>query len=382
MKVLHLIESMGHGGAEWLIVEHVRHAGPGVESLVCAVNRGGAALEAAAALGAGTFVLEKAERRWATLQRLRRMLRDEGVDVVNGHNPVGGLYAALASFGARRPIVFRTEHSTHYRGRHSAVYPVLETLSTAVTRRVVCVCQAVLESHVRRMPWAARRFVTVANGISSAPHTRARDSVRQELGIALDERVALTVGSLTPAKAQHLLLEAFVEVARRVPEARLYVAGEGALRPALEAQIRREGLDQKVRLLGARRDTAELMAACDVFVLSSVREGLPVTVLEAMRAGRPVVATRAGGTAEAVDDGVTGRVVPLRDAASLAAAMAEVLGDRDRAALMGRAGHERWARDFTAERMVRETESLYRAALEASPQRVPAGAIGDRRATS
>jgi hypothetical protein len=101
MKVLHLIESMGHGGAEWLIVEHVRHAGPGVESLVCAVNRGGAALEAAAALGARTFVLEKAERRWATLQRLRRMLRDEGVDVVNGHNPVGGLYAALASFGAR-----------------------------------------------------------------------------------------------------------------------------------------------------------------------------------------------------------------------------------------------------------------------------------------
>lgn len=382
MKVLHVIESMGHGGAEWLIVEHVRHAGPGVVSLVCAVNRGGAALEAAAACGARTFVLEKGERRLATTGRLARLLREERVDVVNGHNPVGGLYAALAAFGSGGPVVFRTEHSTHYRGRHSAVYPLLEILSTAVTRRVVCVCQAVLESHVRRMPWAARRFVTVANGISPAPHTRPRDAVRQELGIAPAERVALSVGSLTPAKAQLSLLEAFAVVAARVPQARLWVAGEGALRPALEAEIRRAGLEDRVRLLGARADAAELMGACDAFVLSSVREGLPVTVLEAMRAALPVVATNAGGTAEAVEDGVTGRVVPMRDAPALAAALGEVLADPEHATRMGRAGHERWARRFTAERMVRETEAFYRTELERSRRAAPAHTLGDPRATS
>ena len=381
MRVMHLIESMGHGGAEWLIVEHVRHAGLGVESLVCAVNRGGAALDAAAALGARTFVLEKSDRRLDAVHRLVRILRDERVDVINGHNPVGGLYAALAAFGWRGPVVFRTEHSIHYRGRHSAVYPLLEVLSTAVTRCVVCVCQAVLESHVRRMPWAARRFVTVANGISPAPHTRARDSVRQELGLT-DERVALTVGSLTPAKAQHVLIDAFARVAAEEPRARLWLAGEGALRPALESQIRSLGLAERVRLLGARADTATLMSACDVFVLSSVREGLPVTALEAMRAGRPVIATEAGGCAEAVEDGVTGRIVPMRDAPALARALAEVLGDPDRASRMGRAGQERWAARFTAERMVRETEALYRAACESSRRDVPAPALGDHRATS
>jgi len=381
MRVLHLVESMGHGGAEWLIVEHVRHAGPGVESLVCAINRGGAALDAAAGYGARTFVLAKAERRFATVRRLARLMKEERVDVVNGHNPVGGLYAALAC-GGSGPAVFRTEHSIHYSGRHSAVYPLLEVLSTAVTRRVVCVCQAVLESHVRRMPWAARRFVTVANGISPAPPTRARDSVRQELGVSPDERIALTVGSLTPAKAQHVLIDAFARIVRDTPNARLWIAGEGALRQELEAQVRAAGLEAHVRLLGARSDTPALMSACDVFVLSSVREGLPVTVLEAMRAGRAVVATAAGGSAEAIEDGVTGRVVPMKDTVALSGALHAVLRDTDLAARMGRAGQERWARDFTAERMVRETEALYRAACEHSGRRVPAAALGDHRATS
>jgi glycosyltransferase involved in cell wall biosynthesis len=379
--VLHLIESMGHGGAEWLIVEHVRHAAPGVDSLVCAINRGGPALDAAAAAGARTFVLGKAERRLEAIRRLRRLVREERVDLVNGHNPVGGLYGALAALGGG-PAVFRTEHSLHYPGRHSAVYPVLESLSTAITRRVVCVCQAVLESHVRRMPWAARRFVTVANGISPAPHTRPREAVRQDLGIAESERIVLTVGSLTPAKAQHDLIDAFASISSRVPRARLWLAGEGARRGALEERIRRLGLEERVRLLGARGDAAALMEACDVFALSSVREGLPVTVLEAMRAGRPVVATAAGGTGEAVEDGVTGRVVAMRDVPALGAALGEVLEDDARTARMGRAGLERWSRCFTAERMVRETEALYRAALGESPGAVVAPEVGDRRATS
>jgi type III pantothenate kinase len=95
-----------------------------------------------------------------------------------------------------------------------------------------------------------------------------------------------------------------------------------------------------------------------------------------------VVATEAGGSAEAVDDGVTGRIVPMRDAAALGAALHDVLSDPDLAARMGRAGQERWARDFTAERMVRETEALYQAACESSRRRAPAAALGNHRATS
>ena len=123
MKIMHVIDSMGRGGAEWLLVEQIRLAAPDVESWVVAVNRGGAALDAARTHGAKVLVLDKGKRRWECIRRLARLMREAGIDVVNGHNPVGGLYAALASIEARGTVVFRTEHSVHYRGRHSVVYP-------------------------------------------------------------------------------------------------------------------------------------------------------------------------------------------------------------------------------------------------------------------
>jgi glycosyltransferase involved in cell wall biosynthesis len=369
VRVLHVLESMVQGGAESLVVEHVRRAGPGIQTLVCALNRGGPALEEAGAAGAPTFLLSKHGRRAGAVRRLARLMREERITVVNGHNPSGALYATLAAAWAGVPVVFRTEHSFHYPGRHSAFYPGIETLITACTRRVVCVCQAVLESHVSRLPWAARRFVTVVNGISPAPHTRARADLRRELGLDPGARVVLSVGSLSRQKAQQVLLEAFARATSPADPARLLLAGEGPLRAALEERIHALGLGGRVLLLGPRRDVADLMSAAELFALSSEREGLPVTVLEAMRAGLPVAATRAGGTGEAVEDGVTGRLVAVGDAAALGAALAELLGDAGARAAMGAAGRARWNQRFTAERMVRETEELYQRELASRPRR-------------
>jgi glycosyltransferase involved in cell wall biosynthesis len=365
LRVLHVIEAMDRGGAESLVVEHARHAGPGVEVLVCALNRGGPALEAARAAGARTFVLRD-RGRLARIGSLAGLLRAEAVAAVNGHNPTGGLAAALAARLAGVPVVLRTEHSLHYAGRHSAAWPVLERLATALTTRVVCVCETVRESHVSRFPRAARRFVTVLNGVSAAPAPRLRAETRAELGLGPAERVALTVGSLTPQKAQHVLLEAFARVASEVPGSRLLVAGEGPLRSTLEARRDALGLGESVVFLGAREDVADLLEAADVFTLSSRREGLPVTLLEAMRAGRPAAVTRAGGCAEAVTDGATGALVPVDDAGALGAALGALLADPGRGARLGQAGRERWEREFAAERMVRETEALYRAAPAAT----------------
>jgi len=284
---------------------------------------------------------------------------------VNGHNASGGLYSALAARLAGGPPVYRTEHTIHYPGRHSVLYPALEPLATALTRRVVCVCQAVLESHASRLPWAARRFVNVANGISPAPHTRPREDVRRGLGILPGELLVLSVGSLTRQKAQHVLIEAFAPVSAAAPGARLVIAGDGPLRAPLEDRIGTLGLGGRVTLAGAREDAADLMEACDLFVLSSEREGLPMTVLEAMRAGRAVVSTRIGGTPEAVVDGETGLLVPVGDAPALGRALANLLADPERRHAFGEAGRRRWVERFTAARMVADTEALYRADLGA-----------------
>lgn len=364
LRVLHVIEAMDCGGGESMVVEHVRHAGPGVEVMVCALNRGGPALEAARAAGARTLVLQGCGRL-ERIGRLAAFIREEAVTVVNGHNPVGGLAAALAARLAGVRAVLRTEHSIHYAGRHSAAWPVLERIATALTTCVVCVCETVRASHVTRFPRVARRFVTVCNGISAAPALLPRAQARAALGFGPQERVVLTVGSLTPQKAQHVLLEAFAQVSADVPGSRLLIAGDGPLRSMLEARRDALGLAESVRFLGAREDVTDLLVAADVFTLSSRREGLPVTVLEAMRAGRAVVITRAGGCAEAVTEGISGALVPVGDAAALGAALGAVLADPERCVRQGEAGRERWAREFTAERMVLETERLYEKVLGA-----------------
>jgi glycosyltransferase involved in cell wall biosynthesis len=227
---------------------------------------------------------------------------------------------------------------------------------------------------VQRLPSQARRYVTVRNGIGPAAPARPREAVRRELGLAAGDLAVLAVGSLTPQKAHATLLEGFARAARELPAARLLIAGEGPLRGALEARAAGSDLAGRVSLLGDRDDVTELLEGADLFALSSVREGLPVTLLEAMRAGRPAVATAIGGCGEAVRDGESGRIVPVGDAAALGAAIAELLRDPARRAAMGAAARARWAAEFTAARMVAETEALYARALG-----VPAGEPGATR---
>jgi glycosyltransferase involved in cell wall biosynthesis len=368
------------GGAEAVVVEHARHAGPGFEVLVCALNGGGPALEAAAACGARTFVLAKSGRHAAGLNRLASLMRAEGVTVVNGHNPTGGLYAVLAARWAGVPAAVRTEHSIHYRGRHSRVYPVLERLCTALADRVVCVCEAVRESHASRMRWAAGRFVTVPNGVSDSRPAGERADLRSGLGLAPAECVVLTVGSLTRQKAYHVLLDAFAAVVREHPQARLLIAGDGPLKRPLEERAAAVGVTSQVRWLGPRTDVGDLVHAADLFTLSSEREGLPLSLLEAMRGARAAVVTRVGGNAEALVEGETGHLVPPHDPAALAHALSRLVADPERREAFGRAARERWSQRFTAERMVRDTESLYRAALLRRGHPAGASAAAERRA--
>jgi glycosyltransferase involved in cell wall biosynthesis len=364
MRVLHVVEAMHQGGAESLVVEHVRRAAPGIESMVVALNRGGPSLDAAAAAGAEVRVLGKGAARARAISELVRIMRERRIDVMNGHNPTGAMYGTLAARMAGVPVVVRTEHSIHYPGRGFRFYGPVEALLTAMSDRVICVCEASRESHASRFRGSEHKFVTVLNGISDAPSgIRPAAESRAELGLPADAAVALTVGSLTPQKSQDVLLRAMARAAERAPKAVLLIAGEGRLRDALLALHGELGLGERVRFLGPRTDVPDLMAACDLFVLSSSREGLSVTLLEAMRAGKATLATAVGGNPEAVADGVTGRIVPVGDAAAMGEVLAELLGSPERLGALGDAGHARWRERFTAADMVARTEAIYREAL-------------------
>jgi L-malate glycosyltransferase len=170
----------------------------------------------------------------------------------------------------------------------------------------------------------------------------------------------LNVAALVPHKGQRHLIEAFAEVVRVVPDARLVILGQGELHDSLTKQVRDLGLDKHVLLPGFRTDVLSLMKTTDVFVMSSVMEGLGTSLLDAMACARPIVATDTGGIPEVVVHEETGLLVPPRDPDQMADALVTLLKDDTRARQYGAAGYERVHHRFSVEHMVNETVAVYK----------------------
>jgi len=179
------------------------------------------------------------------------------------------------------------------------------------------------------------------------------------LGVPMTAMVVGTVAALTDHKDHETLLAAAAQVAARVPAAHFVIVGDGDRKAALLAHATALGLQGRMVFAGFREDLDRLIPAFDVFCLSSKMEGLGTSLLDAMCFARPVVATAAGGIPEAVEDGVTGRVVPVQDPAALAAALVSVLQDPHLRERLGAAGRRRFESRFSAERMVEATLAVY-----------------------
>ena len=283
---------------------------------------------------------------------LVRLLRHTRPDVLQLHDPhalAAGLLAARAAPSVRVLATRRVDFPLRgglSRWKYRACRGVI-----AVSRRIADVLG---QDGVPR-----ERIRVVYEGVPDRPALPGGREALLELGVPEGCPVVGNVAALTDHKDHATLIEAAARVRQRLPDARFVCVGEGELRPRLEALCRERGLLDRWIFAGFRRDLDRLIPAFSVFCLSSHMEGLGTSLLDAMAFGRPVVATAAGGIPEAVDDGVTGRLVPVRDAAALAGALVETLADPARARAMGEAGRRRFEERFTADRMVDETLSAY-----------------------
>ncbi len=210
-------------------------------------------------------------------------------------------------------------------------------------------------------------ITTVVNGIRPRRAVQPRKQARLRLGVDPDQRVVLAVGRLLVQKGHRYLVEALPELVARFPDVVVVIVGDGALRAELVARATSLGVQDRLRLVGFVEDARSLLGAADVFVLPSRQEALPLSALEAMDAGLPVVGTRVLGTAEVVVDGVTGLLVRPEDPAALAGAIGRLLADPARARRYGAAGRERFAERYTSDRMARQTLAVYDEALAAGP---------------
>jgi glycosyltransferase involved in cell wall biosynthesis len=289
--------------------------------------------------------------------QLSRVLRDLAPDVVHTHDPHAVAAAAVAlSIGTRTPrpvLVASRRVDFHLRGNSFSRWKYRQV--DGVIAASEAIGAMLVEDGIPR-----DRIYTVHEGIDvDRVAGVAPANVRAEFWMPTQAPVIGNIGALVPHKGQRYLIDAVPLVMREFPDVRVVIVGEGELRPALEHQIRELHLEKHVFLTGFRTDVLSLLKGFDIFVLSSVTEGLGTSLLDAMAAARPIVATTAGGIPEAIVDGETGLLVPPRDAHGLAEAILRLIGNPAECERMGRAGLTRVQERFSAARMVADTLTVY-----------------------
>lgn len=371
IRLLWLIDSLTAGGAEALTVPFARAAaaGAGVElEVVYLKSLGGNPFEAELR-AAGVPVTGLGARNLRDLRafrRLLRLLRERRVDLVHAHLAYATIWALLAGRLLRRPVV-ATLHVRPPRApawsREGIRRRLLVALANRWAARVVAVSEAVRRAWVEEAGLAPARAVVVHNGVDLdvAADRGGAEAARRDLGVPAGAPLVLTVSVLRPGKGIEVLLDALPAVLARQPGARFAVVGDGPARSELERRGAAAGARVAAALswTGFRHDVPALLAAADLLVLPSLDDAFPTVLLEAMAAGLPVVATRAGGIPEIVEEGVTGILVPPGDPAPLADAVATLLADPDRRRRLGAAGRRRAEERFSTAAWLGRLERLY-----------------------
>jgi glycosyltransferase involved in cell wall biosynthesis len=358
MRIVHVVQGLGIGGQERLVVQLSHElARRGHEPAIVSLSPGGEVR--AEARGIPVYDTPRPDHADPSLvTRLAALLHHLRADVVHTHNPspmIHGIPAALLS-GVERRV--HTKHGKNVYGRRGlwVARAVVRTLDALVAVSPETAHVALLKERV-----AESRLHVVPNGIPLAGLGRdedARARIRAELGIARDAFVVGSVGRLAVEKEYPSLVRAIAPMLS--PRMHLVLVGDGEARPAVEASIPRDRA-AFVTLTGLRRDVPALLAAFDLFVLSSRTEGLPLAVPEAMASALPVVATAVGGLPSVVkrDCGV---LVPFGDQTALGRAIDEMARDPSRTRAMGEAARRHAFASFSIERMADDYERIYRAA--------------------
>lgn len=368
--VLVLNLTWGRAGMEHQILSFLRWARDVRDRLVYVGVEGSYPLAGAAELGFATGAIPRSRLREATvIRRLRRWIRDYDVALVHAHAPKAGVLAGLGAWGGPGPRVVTTIHNCHRAElRKGMVSPAAGLYSLAALwacrllgQRFVAVSGAV-RNDLLRQGIPEDRIVVVENGVDTDLLRRvpATSSLRLRLGLDANDRVVGTVGRLDKLKGQDVVLQALKRILVDHPHTRLLIVGSGPQDRRLRRLARELGIEGRVLFLGHRDDVPELLQIADIFIFSSLEEGFGLSLVEAMAAGRPVVATDIEAVREIVQHGVTGLLYRPRSPTALADAVQALLDDEGRRSGLGRAGAELVARRYSLARFGSRLLELYR----------------------
>lgn len=376
MRILHLITRLDRGGSTTSTLLTVAGLSPRFRSHL-AYGRSREVPVLARELQRTVEMTEIAElvreiaplKDLVALRKLYRLIRRGKFDLVHTHSSKAGFLGRVAARLAGVPAIVHTPHGHVFWGYFGAartrLYVLLERWAATFTDRIIGLTEQEAREHLEFKIGTPGHFVSIGSGVElerfRAPSLGS--DVRATLGLPPEAFLVGSVGRLEPVKGHRYLLEAFRDLASGFPDLFLALVGEGELSSALRAFARRSGFSDRIRFLGWREDIPALVRAFDLFALPSLNEGMGRALVEAMAAGLPIVASRAGGIPEVLGGGAAGLLVEAGDARALARGIEELLVNPALRLRLGAAARER-ARRYSVEVMLQKTEALYRELLE------------------
>jgi glycosyltransferase involved in cell wall biosynthesis len=299
------------------------------------------------------------------LMALYRVIKEGRYHVVHAHSSKAGVLGRLAARWANTPAILYTPHGFAFRNVRSKfirwIYVQIERLGSRWTDRIICVSPTEREEALRSQIAPPNKLVVIKNGLDTSEFAARVNPLakKQRLRLNADNPIVGTMGRLSWGKGLEYFLQAATRVIRGYPDVQFLIVGDGEARRELERLATDLNISHRTIFTGFRPDSMEILALMDVFVLPSLHEAMPYTVLEAMASGKPVIAVEGTGAQDAVKQGETGLLVLPRDPEALATAVMALLGDKGRAQAMGLAGRKAVESRFTLAHMVHRTEELY-----------------------
>jgi len=299
------------------------------------------------------------------LIKMNRLLRETKPHIVHTHTSKAGILGRFSACLNNVPVVVHTPHGHVFWGYFglmiSRLFIILEKFAAHVTDRLVMLTEQEKEDHLHYCIGKEELFTVIHSGVNLEPFLQTdkdRERMRKELGIPADAFVIGSVGRLTAVKGQRYLLEAVAKLSGDIPGLFCLLLGDGELREELKARAADLGIGEHVLFLGWRDDVAAVISVFDVFVLPSLNEGMGRVIVEAMAAGKPIVASDIGGIRNLIDPQISGILVPPADPETLTAAIKDLYRDPAQRASMGEAGRQR-AAAFSDTAMIEKIDTLY-----------------------
>lgn len=325
--------------------------------VMCGVDQGGALESEITRRGIPWTVMNRRPGiDWRLMWRMFKLFRREKVDVIHTHH-FNQLFYSLIAARLQRIRIIHTEHSIEvYKRRH--LRWALKAMSL-LCYRVTAIGSDGQQVLRKKVGISHGKLQVIRAAVDLSRFEVDAATARQQLGLRPEYQVVVIVARLYPEKNHQLLLAAFQQVAVKLPDARLLIVGDGIEQQSIASRITELDMQHQVQMLGVRSDIPLILAASDVFVLCSNREGLPIAVLEAMAASRPVVATRVGDVPLVVNHEQTGLLVDAGDMKALADAIMSLLCDRTRARELGRQGRQLVESQYSLAGMLHGHAELY-----------------------